>query len=719
MSNDDVKLPSEMTAEIETARIIEGKDKTDTEVAIDKSTQESYTEAATIEVGITNVSKNIKFYNGKFEISSQSKKWIDELISDLKDCNDVDALNEVFESFKFPEEKYVDMILPYILTQVLVNEKKFPGKEPAIANMLEKEVYAKKKADKGSSRFSDYDLYSTFKSDKEGTIHFLEDFFYGNLVTNDKASISNNVLLALFNIFDSRVYLNQMYAAIGKNDEYDSPVDFVKKIRARINKNSRATNVYQPDASPSEKKEATPEDVQEFAREQIRSFGDIELKDILYCEQIAHIVYDEISTISDRIYNEGYSIIGVNNYLKGGFFTEVEKGHIPDYMKTRIGLSDDEEGSKKKDDDGPKTTNIPDPYIEPPANSVDDLADSVDTKADREGPIEDSIGSNYQPPKGNDSGKIVYNITNNTTYTNSFNSQVDSHNTSNDLSTGKSTTSTNKSEGSHNTSTSVKADATVAEKKPKNNYNNRIESLDSKGSKPASVSEFCLSNGMTVTDMLAYLESEEPLSNDEHSVTKGAKSDSLSDAMARSRQRRQDKKDAKRQANATDEKGSKSKPKYLVGQKLKGFVDSLIKRDEDKVKAEIIENPSYRSSLYKAGRLAIKLGLTGLFFTISGWFGVAYLGIQGMKYADKQRLRTEVQDECLTEIRIIDEKIEYLRSNSRYGERDNPENRKKIYELMRMRNKLEGIVAESSKGRERMRAVDRNRPRGGSSRSYW
>jgi hypothetical protein len=511
-----------------------------------------------------------------------------------------------------------------------------------------------------------------------------------------------------------------MYAAIGKNDEYDSPVDFVKKIRARINKNSRATNVYQPDASPSEKKEATPEDVQEFARMQIRSFGDITLKDILYCEQISQIVYDEISTISDRIYNEGLSAIGVNNYLKGGFFTEVEKGHIPDYMKTRIGLSDDDVESKKKDDDGPRTTNIPDPYIEPPANSVDDLADSVDTKVDREGPIEDSIGSNYQPAKGNESGKIVYNITNNTTYTNSFNSQVDSHNTSNDLSTGKSTTSNNRSEGSHNTSTSVKADTNTADKKPKNNYNNRIESLDSKGSKPASpVSEFTLSNGMTVSEMLTYLESEEPLSKDASSVTRGAKSDSLSDAMERSRQKRKDKKDAKRQANATDEKGSKSKPGYLVGHKLKGFVDSLIKRDEDQVKAEIIENPSYRSSLYKAGRLAIKLGLTGLFFTISGWFGVAYLGIQGMKYADKQRLRTEVQDECLTEIRIIDEKIEYLRSNSRYGEKDNPENRKKIYELMRMRSKLEGIVAESSKGRERMRAVDRNRQRGGSSRSYW
>ena len=147
----------------------------------------------------------------------------------------------------------------------------------------------------------------------------------------------------------------------------------------------------------------------------------------------------------------------------------------------------------------------------------------------------------------------------------------------------------------------------------------------------------------SVQEMLTFLESEEPLSNETNSVTKGAKSDSLSDAMARSRQHRQDKKDAKRQANATDEKGSKSKPGYLIGHKLKGFVDSLIKRDEDQVKAEIIENPSYRSSLYKAGRLAIKLGMTGLFFTISGWLGVAYLGIQGMKYAD-------ILEECGLEI---------------------------------------------------------------------
>lgn len=710
MTNEAIEFPSELTAEEETSRIVEGRDIPDTEVKVDASTTESYYEATdTNSERLDLESKNVAYDKSKkkFMPSVQLRSWYQELLDKLKKCDDIEELKTYFENYKFDpkDNKFLDFPIPYILSQVFSNDNKYTGDVPEIVTTLEDRVYKKKKEDKATSRFADYDLFSTFKADKKGTIKFLESYFSLDLVNDENATIDNNVLLALFNIFDSRIYLS----TLGRLTE-EGPATFVKEVRARINKSSRAVNVYQPNAKPDEEKEATPDDVQEYARNQIKYFGDISLNDILYCEQISHIVYDELSTISDRLYNENLSPIKINNYLGNNFgsaYFEQEKGAIPDYMKSRLDLSDDE-GGKKKTERIPTPTDIPDPEEEPPANSIDDLADSVDSKVDRDGPIQDNMGTNFKPDKNAD-GKIVYNITNN--FTNSFNSQVDSHattTTTNDLSTGK--TITNRSEGSHNVSTSVKTD----DKKPsKNNYNNRATSVDTKGSERAVVSEQYYSNGMSFAEMLAYLESEEPLSS-VGGTMKGEKSGTLSDAMARSRAKRDEKRKAKAEDKADKEKGSKLKPAYLVKNKLKQFVDSLIKRDEDQVKAEIIDNPSYRSSLYKAGRLAIKLGLTGLFFTISGWFGAIYLGIQGLKFADKQRLRTEVQDECLTEIRIIDEKIDYHRRNN-----DNPESRKKVYELMRMRSKLETIVADTSNGRERVRAVDRNRSRAGSSRSYW
>jgi hypothetical protein len=131
----------------------------------------------------------------------------------------------------------------------------------------------------------------------------------------------------------------------------------------------------------------------------------------------------------------------------------------------------------------------------------------------------------------------------------------------------------------------------------------------------------------------------------------------------------------------------------------------LVERDENKVKEEIIENPSYRTSLYKACRLAIKLGLTGIAFTISGWLGVAYVGYEGMKLADKQRLRREVQSEMISELKVMDEKIAYAKET-----RD----QKELYKLMRLRSKMESIAADASRGRwNQITSVNEKRSR------YW
>ena len=105
------------------------------------------------------------------------------------------------------------------------------------------------------------------------------------------------------------------------------------------------------------------------------------------------------------------------------------------------------------------------------------------------------------------------------------------------------------------------------------------------------------------------------------------------------------------------------------------------------MKAQIVESPSYRTALYKASRLALKLGLIGVSWTISGYLAAAVAGVQVLKAIDKDRLKKEVQGEMVTEIQILDEKIDKL---DKIG---TPEALKKKYEYMRARNKLVNMAA--------------------------
>ena len=111
-------------------------------------------------------------------------------------------------------------------------------------------------------------------------------------------------------------------------------------------------------------------------------------------------------------------------------------------------------------------------------------------------------------------------------------------------------------------------------------------------------------------------------------------------------------------------------------------MNSVIKRDEDQVKAEMFDNPSYRSAVLKAARLATKLGMTGVLTALSPYLGVGYVGVQGLKAMDKHRLKDEMANELMTELEITDQKIRDL-SNS-----NSPEALKQKYELMRIRQKL-------------------------------
>ena len=133
------------------------------------------------------------------------------------------------------------------------------------------------------------------------------------------------------------------------------------------------------------------------------------------------------------------------------------------------------------------------------------------------------------------------------------------------------------------------------------------------------------------------------------------------------------------------------KPISRAKQWLAGVVDSIIERNEEQVKANIIENPSYRTTLFKAGRLAIKLGLTGILYTINSYIAAAYVVVQVSKFADRERLKKDVQNEFGAQIKVMNDQIETL------SREDTPEANKTRWQLMRQVARMEQIVSNTPK----------------------
>jgi hypothetical protein len=129
---------------------------------------------------------------------------------------------------------------------------------------------------------------------------------------------------------------------------------------------------------------------------------------------------------------------------------------------------------------------------------------------------------------------------------------------------------------------------------------------------------------------------------------------------------------------------------------LRSVADSFMKRDENAIKADILDNKSYRTAMYKACRIALKTGKFALFSAISPWFGLIYAGKLGLDLADRERLRKEVASEVSVEIQIMDEKIAALKNKNSWNEATS-EQRQELYKLMRMRQKLIDMASDSKK----------------------
>lgn len=708
--NDQIKLPETMQPDTEIQRFQSFGDLQDCQIVINDSVQE----AAAVDY-FAEGSKNIKYSNGKWKVPGSFESAVNTLIKKLRECNTTEDLLDMFRKIKIKGSVFAETVVPAILVRVLTNPRKYQIDQTDQFIEYTKSYLSIVKTNGGAKRFERIDLFSTFKTDKEGTIQFLEDFLKLNLVNNPNAVISNNTLLTVFNIFDSHIYLTLMYNAM--EDDKESLDGFIKRIRARINQNSRSANPYQKRKEVTKTIEGSAQ-VVESVTETLKELGDMTVADMQYCEAFAGAVYDDIETIGDALYNNGVSAIMIDRYVHEA----AENGEMPKYISSRIGLSDEpkkkpaeEERTKSKkkevdasddtddfddmpvpdymknrmDSEGEIDPSITDIQLPPdvPANNPDDLANSIDARLDvNASSLGDMLGADYKgqvkPANQAGPGSVVYNITNN--YTNSHNTT-----THNDLSQRRNVsniTTTN------NDLSSNKRTNSAAKTTPANNKDNTRPSSNSK-----ELDTF--SSGKSVQEVFALLHSEEPLFVESVSG-KPPKGDMLTTAMDVDKATLPEQQKLKHGVQKVMNTGEAiKKPITRTKDWLRTTIDSFIKRDEERVKADLVENPSYRSALYKIARIALKTGKIAIFYAINPWLGVLAVGVEGAKALDRDRLRKEAEREIATEVQIIDEKIEHLKHGGRWGKEQSEDERQELYKLMRMRQKLIDMSTSAHKQR--------------------
>ena len=703
--NDQIKLPDDMMEATETARFAAFTDLADTEIQVDDtSSDDTVQEAAEV-----NYFENFKAHDivydpssKKFKISKQFESAVNRLISALRKCESVDDLANMFAKEPLPVDRFTANVHPAILVRAFNNTRKYPFDTYDVdaTGKYVKSYRSIVKQNAGARRYERIDIFSTFKTNKEATIKFLEDFLKLNLVNSNRPIIGDKTLLTVFNIFDSHIYYTILYNLIPKPTQ--SLDEFIKTSRQKVNSSTKSANPYQKKA-PVNNKVRTSKQIQESVVETMRELGDLSLIETQYCDMFAEAVYDDISTLGDDFYNKEISPLMIDRYIGESYalFTQeaAETGDIPDYMRDRIAISDA--------DPNKKPTTVTDVEVPPetPENDIDDLGDSIDARCDHDGnELGDSFGAGYNgqilPPSKGGPGHVVYNITNN--YSNSHNTTTTTNTTStNDLSSGK--TITNKNITNNSTSNVTNANdsstnkTTITGRQPKpttNNYDNTSTPANTKESNNT------FSNGKSVQEVFALLNSSEPLFV-EGDAGEPPKTDVLTTAtnnrMDKDRETLSKQQAAKRGVQKIGNTIKAAvKPVTRAKSWLRSVADSFMKRDENAIKADILDNKNYRTAMYKACRIALKTGKFALFSAISPWFGLIYAGKLGLDLADRERLRKEVASEVAVEVQIMDKKIEDLEAKNRYGDAS-PEQRQELYKLMRMRQKLIDMASDSKK----------------------
>ena len=670
-------------------------------------TEEVQQEAAVDNTRVHDIKPNHIKYNAStdtFSVSSQLQNVINGLITKLSQC---DSSEDLVNLFKGINEKTIQFLTdnesPCILNKIFLKPEKCPkGNDYVNLKAYEASYMATQQKNAGALRFANYDIFTTFKIDKEGTIQFLKDFLTCNLYNDQNASVSNNTILTIFNIFDSRIYFDRLYTLIPdkvKKEKYPSEDGFVKLVRSRINKTSHAKKVYDTDDTNNNSPVKTAAEVQEFVYKTMKQLKDCSICDMENVALVEEMVDAELSILGNLLYNEGVSPVATDAIIQEA----IDMSDMPDYMKDRLEVADkdaDDITVQPPSENQPEAPPIPD-------NAFDDLANSIDSKINAASgdDVDDMLGTGFEQDhphaESKEGSKIVYNITNHYDYSNSFNKN--SNNTMNDSSQGKTVNITNNDSSSTNVNHTSKHDESKPqENKGTNNSNNNSEHVeDTNASRLSSVNtsvdKDAFSNGLSIEEFFNILEAAEPLSDNMEPVNTKAeppKEDPATKVLDKDRKRQNRINKAKNTVNA------KLQPLKRIKKALKKTVNSLVKRSEEQAKSEIIEDKSYRTWLFRASRLAIRIGAVAIAWTINGYLAAAFIALGVIREKDKKdHLAKEMQREFQLQNQLLDDKIKKAESiiNSYSSTKEEKDQAyKDKWELMRIKNKAAKLMEDST-----------------------
>lgn len=734
----DITLPAGMSQDKELKRFQEREDYPEFEI-VKNDEDTPFQEQAEINFFSMVNPNHIRYHQKRFQPSQQFVSVIKKFISGLKTCNTPEDVLEFLNNKKnhVNPDDYTSMVLPSILAKVFANEHQFHNR---LFNDKNLKKYMDSydsilKQDKGVRKFKDYDLLTTFKADKDGTIQFLEDFLSLKLVSDDKCGITNHTLLVMFNIFDSRIYLDILYNVLPKSEkkgEYETEDGFVKAIRARINENSKKSSPYEDhkdtNTNPTDTTISTiptSSEVTEYALSVMRDTWHMQLEDIPYYQNIIQeTVHMELKAMGDQAYNVGLSEYDIEQYIGEAALAPYRKKHYlisgraPQYMQDRIeGLekSNDKPNTTVEDVDSPEPDAVPTNDIHELINSIEDRVDAVDDSEDSSD-LSYGFGADAEVSPEKSDGKIVYNITYN--YTNSNNTTTDSHDRV--TTTKRDSHDVNRSSrDSHNSSIDRSVNKTTGgtarnvynpEKKKKssttstkgsNNYNNDTSLSNTKESvnqTPQNSANF--STGKSVQEVFDLLNSKEPQLVEEGFRNQAAsligasgadlgvlpdtnpkpKEDLLTKAQDVDAKLLSKQAEAQKYVNKAIQTGrAVGQPFDRTRQWVKNTVDDLLSRNEDETKARMLEDKNFRTLLKKVWHTALEFEMFSVLYVLSPFIAVLALLLT---HDDRTRMKKEVQNELMTELEIIDQKISVEKSKR------TDQGYKNAQELMRIKRVL-------------------------------
>ena len=704
----DIKILSNLKQERELERFHKREDYRGISLVHDESNEESTVqEQAEINFFSMVNPNHIRYHQNRFQPSQQFVTVIKQLIAGLKKCNTPDDVKKFLndkQNHVNPDD-YTSMVLPSILARVFDNEQHFQNRlfrEKNLKKYMDSYQSIMKQND-GAKRFKDYDLFSTFKADKEGTIQFLEDFLSLRLVSDQNATITNHTLLVLFNIFDSRIYLDILYNVLPQSEkkgEYETEDGFVKAVRARINENSNKANPYdnhtKKEIDITDPTVKTSSEVTEYASMMVTSLGNIDIDDMRYCGKIVQeALHMEISAMADKAYNVGLDESDILDFIYQERY--IINGKVPNYMQDRINMVDSQGKPETSIEEVPLPEGVPANDINDLINSIEDRVDEITPNEDGEMDLSDGFGKDANvSPKDKDS-HIVYNITYNYNNSNNTTTTTDSHNT-----TTNTDHSINKTTGgtSNNTYRPKQSDHTKTQSTQESNNNNNASSSNSKDSQSENkTNDSTFSTGKSVQEVFAMLQSKEPLFQEGAEKIAGSMVGSFGadmglmpdynpppkvplqvkaqdfDRKMLSKQEEAKKKVTNAQNTVKAVKQPFERTKAWVTDK----VDEIISMDEDKAKYRMLEDKNYRTTVCKVFRLACDLELFTLAATLSPYLGLLVAGKKALDYGEKTRMKKDIQKDFVTELEIIDDKIRKANADGRQEEK---------YQLMRIRRKM-------------------------------